>query len=56
MKKHTKNTQPKETIGKKVKYICNEKIHMPYFANQLTWSRDTRVISPAGMITHYQIV
>jgi len=56
MHPHTGNTQPPETVGKLVRYACGGRAHYPHFADWLVWSTDTRVITPAGIITHYQVI
>ena len=56
MRIHAGNTQPPETRGKLVRYVCGGRVHYPHFADWLVWSTDTRVITPAGIITHYQII
>ncbi len=52
--------QPTETLGKVVKYMCNGKWHIPFFADYLNWSEKTTIcggsITPCGVITQYEIV
>ena len=48
-------TQPVETIGKVVKYMCGGRWHHPFFADNLNWAT-MGMISQSGVIQEYEIV
>ena len=50
--------QPKETIGKIVKYRTRTGVHYPFFADDLNWSDNhfVGVISKSAVIIDYEII